>query len=217
MAPNIGTTSDQRSIRVLVVEDHLAVAQMAQDVLGSQEGIDVVGIAPDGATALRLTRETRPDVVLLDLMLPDLDGAEVARRIHETSPDTAIVVWTGHPDVWPPSALESLGVRGYLPKTVSVDGIVRTLQAVAQGHTVAVTVDPSGAHLAHRPLVTERKIAILRLLAADEHPAEIAEHLRLSARTVERDLADLRTKFEARSAADLVLKAQRRGLLPPAI
>jgi two-component system response regulator DesR len=150
-------------------------------------------------------------------MLPDMDGVEVARRIHEITPDTAIVVWTGHPDLWPPEALESLGVKGYLPKTVSVAGIVRTLREVAQGHTVAVTVDPSGAHLAGRPLVTEREIAILRLLPAGERPAEIGDHLGLSARTVERDLANLRAKFDARSAADLVLKAQRRGLLPPAI
>jgi DNA-binding NarL/FixJ family response regulator len=209
------TKRERTPIRVIIVDDDQMVAQMMRLRLEHVGGIEVLGLAGDGPAALRLIRQQRPDVLILDLFLPGMSGVEVAQRVRAAFPEVAILVVTGYYHVWPPRPLLELGVRGYLPKTASLEALVAAVRAVAQGQIV-VAPDLLGAALT-RPaaLLTPREQAVLQLLAAGQHTAEIAAALSVSPRTVELHITHLLAKLHARSRAEAVLKALQQGLLLP--
>jgi DNA-binding NarL/FixJ family response regulator len=93
--------TDGRAIRVVIIDDHLSVAEMMQLCLEHAGGFQVLGLATRGSAGLELIDDHRPDVLILDLYLPEMDGVEIARRVRTSFPDVAIVVWTGYPTTWP--------------------------------------------------------------------------------------------------------------------
>jgi DNA-binding NarL/FixJ family response regulator len=201
-------------IRVVLVDDHPLVREGTQALLAGQLGIVVAGVAGDAATALRLLEEERPDVLLLDVRLPDASGIEVARRARAVRPDTAIVILTGYDDVAYVRTLLQMGVRGYLRKTASGQDIVAAIRAVAAGHSVlgsdvVETTSPAGAE----PL-TDRELEVLRLLALGRRNAEVAADLGISIKTVEFHVGNILGKLRARSRTEALVIARQSGYVP---
>src|SRR5438876_7306729 len=121
------------TVRVVIVDDHPLLLEGTRAALEQALGIDVVGVCTDGATALQLVRTLDPDVILLDILLPDKSGIDVAREVRATAPHVAVVALTGHDDPEYPRAFQRLGARGFLRKNLSGMEIADAVRAVAAG------------------------------------------------------------------------------------
>jgi DNA-binding NarL/FixJ family response regulator len=180
--------------------------------LDTSPGIVVVGVADRGALALELVASQRPDVLVLDLHLPDVSGVEVARRVQSDFPRVAVVVLTGYDEPGYLRALLRLGVKGYLYKTASAGELVATVRAVADGRSVFAS-EATSALDADGEQLTVREHEVLRLLAAGLRNGEIAQQLGISGKTVEFHVGHLLEKLGARSRAEAIVKARRQHLL----
>ena len=208
-------------IRILLAEDHVMFRQGLR-VLLEQAGMAVIGEASDGQEALRLAHEHRPDVAVLDIAMPHLNGLETARRLREAVPQTKIILLTMHTEE--PYVLEALqaGAVGYVLKTQAAVDIVQAIREAMQG---AIYLSPrvanavvqaylTGASLPPDPL-TSREREILQHIAEGQTTKEIAAHLRLSVKTVESHRINLMRKLDMHETASLVRYAIRRGLTTP--
>jgi len=208
-------------IRILLAEDHVMVRQGLR-VLLEQAGMVVIGEAADGQEALRLAHEHQPDVAVLDIAMPHLNGLETARRLRETVPQTKIVLLTMHTEE--PYVLEALqaGTVGYVLKTQAAVDIVQAIRAAMQG---AIYLSPrvanavvqaylTGSRLPPDPL-TSRGREILQRIAEGQTTKELASHLGLSVKTVESHRSNLMRKLDMHETASLVRYAIRRGLTAP--
>lgn len=201
-------------IRVLVVDDYAVVRQCLPPFLSRLvDDITVVGVTGSGAEAVRAIREFRPNVVLLGLTLPDISGLEVAQRVYETQPAVQFVAFSERNDSATLRELRRLGVSGYLTKREGPYRIALAIRAVAAGQTFwpPSTVPPSVSR--RDVLITERQAAVLTLLGAGKHNAEIAAALNVEQRTVEYHIHNLFLKLDAHSRGEVVLKAREHGLL----
>src|SRR5581483_5463380 len=189
-------------------------------------GMTVVGEAATAAEALRLVAETVPDVLVLDVRLPDASGVAVARRVRQAWPRVAIIVYTGYDDPLTRRQLLGLGVRGYLSKTARVSEVVAAIERVAAGETVlapawesaaggngAAEADEAGDGAALQEPLTAREQEVLALLAAGYHNAEIAAQLGVHEHTVEFHVGHVLQKLGVRTRTAAAMKAQRLGLL----
>ena len=204
-------------IQVVLVDDHPLLREGTRGLLKEEPDMEVVGVAGDAATALRMVRELCPDVLVLDLRLPDASGVEVAKRVQGECPRTAVLILTGYEDVSYEQALRRLGVGGYLRKTASGNEIVSAIRAVAAGRAVfgPESCDAVGDPSAPRPdLLTERELEVLRLLSAGRRNAEVAQELVVSIKTVEFHVGNLLDKLGARSRTEALAVARRAGILP---
>ena len=208
-------------IRLLLAEDHMLVRQGLRALL-EQAGMVVIGEASDGLEALRLAHAHRPDVAVLDIAMPHLNGLETARRLRESEPQTKIIVLTMHTEA--PYVLEALqaGAVGYVLKTQATTDIVQAIHAALQG---AIYLSPrvanavvqaylNGSSLPPDPL-TSREREILQRIAEGQTTKEVAAHLGLSVKTVESHRINLMRKLDIHETASLVRYAIRRGLTPP--
>jgi DNA-binding NarL/FixJ family response regulator len=186
-------------------------AAMLQSVLD----IEVVGTVTNGADTLALVKHRRPDVLILDLMLPGVSGLEIAQAVHHACPAVAVLIATGYDCPYDAQALHARGVRGYLTKTLTIAELVGAVRTVAAGLTLLHT--RTVVHLSGTapPYLKEQEQTILCLLAQGLHNAEIAAALPAPLRTVERYLQGLRTKLGARSTRELIPRAETFGLLTP--
>jgi DNA-binding NarL/FixJ family response regulator len=218
-------------LRVLVADDQRVVRQGLTMLLELIDGVDVVGAAADGAEAVDLTDRARPDVVLMDLRMPQMDGAEATRQIRSRWPDTQVLVLTTYADdesLFP--ALQA-GARGYLTKDASAEEIEEAIRAVAEGRThldpavqarlVAAVVgqsptpdQPRSGGTAELPDdLTPREAEVLKLIAAGLSNAEIAEALVVSSATVKTHVNRVFYKTGARDRAQAVRYAYQHGLV----
>jgi DNA-binding NarL/FixJ family response regulator len=208
-------------IRILLAEDHVMVRQGLR-VLLEQAGMSVIGEASDGQDALRLAHEYTPDVAVLDIAMPSLNGLETARRLRETLPQTKIVLLTMHTEE--PYVLEALqaGAVGYVLKTQAAGDIVQAIRDALQGtiylssrvaHTV-VQAYLTRSSLSPDPL-TSREREIVQRIAEGQTTKEIASALGLSVKTVESHRSSLMRKLDIHETATLVRYAIRRGLTTP--
>ena len=208
-------------IRLLLAEDHVLVRQGLRALL-EQAGMVVIGEASDGPEALQLAHAHQPDVAVLDIAMPHLNGLETARRLRESEPQTKIIVLTMHTEA--PYVLEALqaGAVGYVLKTQAATDIVQAIHAALQG---AIYLSPrvtnavvqaylTGATLPSDPL-TSREREIVQLIAEGQTTKEIAAHLGLSVKTVESHRINLMRKLDIHETATLVRYAIRRGLTTP--
>jgi len=205
-------------IRILLADDHVMFRQGLR-VLLEQAGMSVIGEASDGQEALRLAHEHTPDVAVLDLAMPSLNGLETARRLRETLPQTKIVLLTMYPEE--PYVLEALqaGAVGYVLKTQAAGDIVQAIRDALQGamylssrvaHTVVQAYLTRSAR-SPDPL-TSREREIVQRIAEGQTTKEIAAALGLSAKTVESHRSSLMRKLDIHETATLVRYAIRRGL-----
>ena len=214
------------TIRVLVVDDQRVVRDGLTMLVGLIEGIEVVGTACDGVEAVELARSAGADVVLMDLRMPRMEGAEATREIRAALPDTQVLVLTTYADdesLFP--ALQA-GARGYLTKDASAEEIERAIRALAAGQThldpavqqrlvsavLETTPDAGDPDRALPDELTPREAEVLRLIAAGLSNAEIAEALVVSRATVKTHVNRVFNKTGSRDRAQAVRYAYRRGL-----
>jgi DNA-binding NarL/FixJ family response regulator len=215
--------------RVLVVDDQTVVRDGLVLLLGLLPGIDVVGSAADGDEAVRLVAEHEPEVVLMDLRMPRVDGVEATRRIKAAHPAVQIVVLTTYSDDESVFAALQAGARGYLTKDAGADEIARAIAAVRDG---AAQLDPSvqrrlvdalaaGGQPQRRRKgdlpdgLTQREAEVLVLIAEGKSNAEIARELFISEATVKTHINNLFAKAGLRDRAQAVTYAYRKGLVSP--
>jgi DNA-binding NarL/FixJ family response regulator len=202
----------RRPIRVAVVDDHPIMLEGTRSLLRRYPEFEVVGVATDGASAIRLVGELELQVVLLDVRLPDMSGVDVARQIKESSPQVAIVILTGYDSVSDVRSLVQAGVHGYLEKTASVAEIVATIQAAAADRMV-LNVQSARCYsdTGRDPMtLSAREQDVLNLLARGLQNAEIASQLGISKKTVEYHLSRIFEKLQVRSRSEAILKALHR-------
>jgi DNA-binding NarL/FixJ family response regulator len=206
-------SSPSRTISVVIVDDHPMLLSGTERFLAAQPGISVLGTAADGKTAIEVVLNVLPDILLLDVHLPDLSGVEVAKQIRAMAPDVAIIVVTGYDDVGYARAMLRLGARGYLRKSATGDEILLAIRTVVAGGTVGL---PALARmtegLTDEPL-TDREFEVLRLLALGRRNSQIADELVLSPKTIEFHVRQLLRKLEVRSRAEAIAKVQRLGIM----
>jgi DNA-binding NarL/FixJ family response regulator len=208
-------------VRILLAEDHVMVRQGLRTFL-EQAGMAVIGEAGDGQEALRIAHEQHPDVAVLDIGMPYLNGLETARRLRDALPQTKIVLLTMHTE--DPYVLEAIqaGAVGYVLKTQAMLDLVQAIQNVLQGQIylsprisrALVTAYLTRSDLPPDPL-TSREREVLQLIAEGETTKEIAWRLKLSAKTVESHRIRLMRKLDIHETATLVRYAIRRGLTSP--
>jgi DNA-binding NarL/FixJ family response regulator len=213
-----------RSVRVLVADDQALVREGLMTLLEAAPDITPVAAASDGEEAVALCARHRPDVVLMDLRMPKLDGVEATRRIREAQPETEIVVLTTHADE--ASILDALraGARGYLTKDAGIAEISRAVQAAADHHALldpvvharlvaaAGVARPAAPPKALPDELTPREAEVLSLVARGLSNAEIAQTLVVSEATVKSHINHLFAKIGARDRAQAVHYAYTHGL-----
>lgn len=209
-------------MKVVVADDQAAVRDGLVTLLGTMPGIEVVGSAADGEAALALVARVTPDVVLMDLRMPRLDGIEATRRIRTTHPSTHVVVLTTYAD--DQSILEALraGAIGYLTKDAGRDHIRRAIEAAAAGQAVldpvvqARLVDAARRQPPAAPTLpdglTDREAEILRLIASGRSNGEISALLFVSEATVKSHVNHIFAKTGSRTRAQAVTYAHDHGL-----
>ena len=208
-------------IRVVLADDHALVREGTAELLERAGGIHVVGQAADGLEAVRLVQALRPDVLLVDLALPRLDGLEVARRTRATSPSTAIVALTAHDEQAYVLAMLEAGATGYLSKVSRGHEVVQAVRAAAAGETVfSPTIATSVKQRAlgvGGPLgsLTPRELDVLRAAARGLGNKQIGAELGMSARTVQTHLTSVFGKLGVSSRTEAILLALREGWIRP--
>jgi DNA-binding NarL/FixJ family response regulator len=210
------------TIRVLLADDQRVVREGLGTLLGLLEGIELVGTAADGEEALRLAAEHNPDVVLMDLRMPRMDGTEAIRRLRARGERPRAIALTTYAD--DASVLGALraGARGYLTKDAGAEEIRAAVEAVARGEAA---LDPAIQHhvlaAVNTPQVNEspddltpREVEVLGLIAEGLTNTEIAERLVVSAATVKSHVNHIFAKIGARDRAQAVVYAYANGLAP---
>lgn len=198
-------------IRVILADDETLIRQALAGLMELEDDIDVVGLAASGEEALMVARKYQPDVALLDLQMPDLDGIDVAKVLQEEMPSCGCVIVTSHGRPgYLKNALEA-GVRGFLPKTVTASALASAVRTVAEGGRY---VDPQLAAEAigsgDSPL-TAREADVLSLASEGSPIDEIAQRAHLSAGTVRNYLSSAVAKLQVQNRHEAARKALERG------
>ncbi len=204
-------------IRLLIADDHPVVRNGLRGMLASQTDIEVVGEAEDGAVAFRLAAEISPDVVLMDLRMPVMDGVSAIREIKENQPTVQILVLTTYDsdaDILP--AVEA-GATGYLLKDSSREELFKAIRAAARGEAVlAPSVAARLMGQIRAPAeekLSNREIEVLQLVAEGSNNREIAKHLHISQATVKSHLMHIFSKLGVSDRTAAVTTALQRGIL----
>ncbi|GAB3360357.1 response regulator transcription factor [Micromonospora halotolerans] len=207
-------------IRLVVVDDHPLFRDGLRGLLESLPGMQVIGEAGDGATAIALAEQLRPDVMLIDVAMPGVNGIAATAEISALAPTVAVLVVTMLDDDASLLAAVRAGARGYLRKDASREEVRIAVEAVAQGQSVlapglvarllasAGTRPPARAF----PELTEREEEVLRLVAAGRTNADIAATLALSLKTVRNHLSNILAKLRVADRAQAALRAREAGL-----
>ncbi|TMC50713.1 MAG: response regulator transcription factor [Chloroflexi bacterium] len=202
-------------IRVLVADDHPVVRHGLCTMLEIEDDIVVVGRAGDGEEAVEQARETHPDIILMDVQMPNVDGIEALRRIRAEDPGARVIVLTTYrnEDYIFPSL--RAGARGYLLKDASRQELADAIRAVARGESLldpAVAETVNNADRRHDTL-TARELEVLRLMADQHSNAQIAEKLFVSENTVKTHVSNILAKLGCADRAAAVLTAWKRHLI----
>ena len=211
------------TIRLLLADDH---RMLREGLRRSMEdvGFDVVGEASDGEEAVRLAADLNPDVVLMDVTMPEVDGVEATRRLHGAAPDVRIVILTMHADHDVLDEAFRAGAIGYLVKDCSTDEVAAAVRLAADGET-AMSPDLAASMLAEvrrldadtalddERAITRREEEVLQLIADGCSTPEVAEKLFISQKTVKNHLASIYQKLDARDRTQAVLQAVRMGIV----
>jgi two-component system, NarL family, response regulator LiaR len=206
------------TIRVLIVDDHAIVRQGLRLLLASQPDIEVAGEAADGPTAIMMARQLVPDVVLVDLLMPDMDGIETMRHICELKLDAKMLALTSSlEDQMIKQALQA-GAQGYVLKASRISDLVQAIRQVARG---LKTLDPAATQVLMQqvqsldPLetLTTREREVFDTLARGLTSAQIAERLSIGEATARTHIASVLEKLALRDRAQAIIYALKRGLI----
>jgi NarL family two-component system response regulator LiaR len=213
----------EKDINILLCEDHLITRQGIRRLLEDEKGLNIVGEAGNGEEAVRMVSELKPDVVIMDIAMPKLNGIEATRQIKLINPRTGVLILTAYDDDEYVFALLKAGAAGYLLKNVSGDELVRAIKAINNGEPI---LDPLIARKVmnyfrlqenvprtepeSEPL-SEREIDIIKLAARGLTNKDIAESLHLSYRTIEGHMRDVFNKLGVGSRTEAVLHGLKMG------
>ncbi len=209
-------------IRILIVDDHPVVREGLAGMIGTQPDLLVVGEAGNGIEAIRVATATKPDLILMDLQMPQMDGAEAIRQIRKDCPDARVLVLTAFDtDERILHAVEA-GAQGYLLKGTPRDDLFRAIRIVAEGGSLlqpsvaAKLLTRVGQMLKNEDVaehITDREMEVLRLLVRGNRNKEIAETLFISERTVKFHVGIIFQKLGVSNRAEAVSRAIQRGLV----
>jgi DNA-binding NarL/FixJ family response regulator len=218
---------NDKTIRILLVEDHAVVREGTAELLNRQADLEVVGEAGDGQTAVEMAAKLKPDVILMDVQMPVLDGIAATKQIKAKQPTIAVLALTAHDEDQYIFALLEAGAAGYLLKTVRGMELIEAVRAVHRGEAAlhptvakkllgrfAVKQEPV-KHDSTPPSesLTERELEVLRLAGSGLSNKEIADKLVLSPRTVQAHFANIFAKLEVGSRTEAVLQGLKRQLI----
>ena len=212
------------TVRLMLADDHRMLREGLRRSL-TEDGFDVVGEASDGEEAVRLAGDLCPDVILMDVTMPDVDGVEATRRVRRLYPDIQVVMLTMHADESVISEALRAGAAGYLVKDCSIEEIAAAIRMAANDEA-DLSPTLAGAMLSevrrmtpvpsledNEQIVTRREIDVLQLIADGCSTPEVAERLFISQKTVKNHLASIYQKLDARDRTQAVLQAVRMGIV----
>jgi DNA-binding NarL/FixJ family response regulator len=212
-------------IRVLIVDDHAVLRQALRYLLESQTGIEVVGDASNGREAVEMAEKLQPDVVLMDTVMPGLNGIEATRQIRRRLPKTKVLILTGYMEDEQISGALKAGASGYVVKKSDLDELLLGIQAVHRGNPYFSSSIGDGDLTDYLwqlrsndgrvgyDLLTSREREVLQLIAEGFSNQRIAQELFISVKTVEAHRAHIMSKLHARNRTDLIRYALRRGIV----
>jgi DNA-binding NarL/FixJ family response regulator len=208
--------------KVLIADNHTLFAQGLRSLVEQEADFQVIGQASDGREAVQRTRELGPDVVLMDVVMPGLNGFDATRLIRAETPDARVLALSMHVDKRYVLGMLDAGAAGYVPKDASFEEVARAIRAVARGHSY---LSPSIAHVvvegyaqrterssSANTALSLREREVLQLVAEGSTPREIARQLHISIKTFETHRRNLLAKLELDTVADLVRYAIREGI-----
>jgi DNA-binding NarL/FixJ family response regulator len=215
------------SLRILVVDDHAVVRRGVRSLLESHQGWEVCGEATTGRDAVEQSRQLRPDVVVMDLSLPELNGLDATRQILKDTPGTEVLVLTMHRSEELARDVLRAGARGYIMKSDADDHLIAAVDTLRQ-HKPFLTSTVTGfvlndfvrradsAQADHSPVgVTSREREIIQLVAEGRSNKEAASTLGISVKTIEAHRANIMRKLQLRTVSDLVRYAIRNKIVQP--
>ena len=205
-------------IRVMIADDHPMVAQGIQSVLEEHKELEVVGVVHNGRSVIDQLNTLRPDVILMDLNMPDVNGLSATEMVLEQRPETRVLILTMHDNPEYISSALSHGAKGYILKDVPTEEIKQAIDAVMRGEQylctgAEVAIQPKPAATDNRESLTEREQTILLQLAQGLSNKEVAIALDISVRTVETHRKNIKRKLGISSTAGLTRYAMEHGVL----
>lgn len=212
------------TLRIFLADDHVVMRQGLRSLVNAQVDMDVIGEADNGRAALLRARELQPDVIVMDVSMPELNGIQVTERLRRVSQKIKVLVLTAHDDSGYLRQLLEVGASGYVLKKAAAEELINAIRVVAAG---GVYLDPTLAgkvvcgYIGKRRLrgeqqghdLSERETEVLRLVAWGYTNKEIAAYLSISVKTVETHKANLMGKLDLKSRVEVVRYALRRGWL----
>lgn len=220
------TRAGSQRIRILIVDDHAILRQALRLMLESEPELEVVGDAANGREAVAMTEKEMPDVVLMDMVMPGLNGLEATRQIRKRCPKTRVLILTGYmEDEQILSALRA-GAAGYVVKRSDTEELLLGIRAVHRGNSYFSSAISDGDAINQYlwqakqedgkvgyDLLTSREREVLQLIAEGHSNQRIAQELFISVKTVEAHKAHIMSKLHARNRTDLIRYALRKGLV----
>ncbi len=215
-------------IRILIADDHKIMCDGIRLIVEEQPDMTVVGLANDGLTALRLAQELKPDIIIMDVNMPNLSGIEVSRKLMSQLPQTKIIALSAYANKWFVRHMFQSGASGYMLKECAKDELVKSIRTVCEGK---VYLAPNIAyyiiedHIKYLKkndnslpsILSSRECQVLQLVAEGKTTKDIALTLSLSAKTVENHRHQIMNKLGLFSIAELTRYAIREGLIPPSV
>jgi two-component system NarL family response regulator len=201
-------------MRVLVVDDHALLRTGVANIINQEPDLEVVAEAADGEAAVVAYQQHQPDVTLMDLRMPGMEGVEAVRRIRELDPHARVVVLTTYDADEDIARALAAGAKAYILKDIAADGLLACIRQVLEGRTYLAPA--AAAKLAERVTqvqLTPRELTALRLMADGQSNKEIAQSLGISERTVKTHLGHLFEKLGVTSRTEAMRVATRRGLV----
>jgi two-component system NarL family response regulator len=216
-------SDDQENIRVAVVDDQRLFTKGLSGLVDMLDGVEVVGVAFDGEEAIALCRKEEPDVVLMDISMPRMDGISATRKIKDLLPQTAVVILTGHEEDEHVFEGIKAGAQGYLLKDSELEDLSRAIRTVHAGATIIApdlaqkmlntfVSGTSGGAIAPPPL-TERELEVIRALAQGMSDRQIAGSLGISEKTVRNHTSNIYRKLHIFDRTQAVIYAIREGVI----
>ena len=209
------------SVRILLAEDQVVMREGLCSLIDQQSDMEVIGQADNGKIALELAEELHPDVIIMDVAMPDMNGIEATGLIKERFPDIKIVALSAHNNAEYVTGMIKAGVSGYLLKDYAFEELIKAIETVMQGKsylcpeiaTVVIRAQAGGRGHAGRESLSERDIKVIKLLANGCSARQIAQQEGLSVKTIEGRRRRIMEKLNLNSMADLIRYAIQQGLI----
>jgi DNA-binding NarL/FixJ family response regulator len=213
----------KHKLKVLIADDHPLLREALHRALDGKGDMEIVAEAGDGEEAVKLTSELKPDVVVMDIVMPKLNGIEATKKIKEVIPNTAVLILTAYNDEEYILGLLDAGAAGYLLKSARGSDLVEAVRAIQVGESVLhpniiakllkrAMTGPVEGHQ-HSELLSERESEVLKLVALGMSNKEVAEKLSVSERTVKAHLTNIFNKLNVASRSEAIVRGLKLGLV----